>query len=104
MGLFSFFFGKPNKVEHHFWGTMLFIEIKNDTFKSYFECSRYFIPSNQLIEIGIDGDKSGPTEYQIDFYQKIEKHYLEISKSIIPMIEDEFRNWKENFRIINFQE
>ena len=29
--------------------------------------------------------------------------YLEISRSIIPLSEDEFRNWKEEFAILSFQ-
>lgn len=103
MGLLDFIFGKPTKLENEFFGTMLFLEDKKDTLKSYFECRRQFIPSNKIIEIGIDGDVSGPTQKQIDFFKSIEDNYSIIAKAISPLIEDEFGNWKEGFKINDFQ-
>ncbi len=103
MGLLDFIFGKPTKIENEFFGTMLFLEDKKDTLKSYFECRRQFIPSNKIIEIGIDGDVSGPTQKQIDFFKSIEDNYSIIAKAISPLIEDEFGNWKEGFKINDFQ-
>ena len=103
MGLLDFIFGKPTKIENDFFGTMLFLEDKKDTLKSYFECRRYFIPSDKIIEIGIDGDATGPTQKQIDFFKSVEDKYSEISKAITPLIEDEFGNWKEGFKINDFQ-
>lgn len=103
MGLLDFIFRKPTKLENEFFGTMLFLEDKKDTLKSYFECRRQFIPSNKIIEIGIDGDVSGPTQKQIDFFKSIEDNYLIIAKAISPLIEDEFGNWKEGFKINDFQ-
>ena len=103
MGLLDFIFGKPTKFENEFFGTMLFLEDKKDTLKSYFECRRQFIPSNKIIEIGIDGDLSGPTQKQIDFFKSIEDNYSIIAKAISPLIEDEFGNWKEGFKINDFQ-
>lgn len=69
----------------------------------YFECKRHFKPSDTLIEIGIDGDKSGPTKDQIDFFRQIEDNYARISHSIVSVIEDEFSNWQEGFKISDFQ-
>ena len=103
MGLLDFIFGKPTKLENEFFGTMLFLEDKKDSLKSYFECRRQFIPSNKIIEIGIDGDPSGPTQKQIDFFKSIEDNYSIIAKAISPLIEDEFGNWKEGFKINDFQ-
>ncbi len=103
MGLLDFIFGKPTKIENEFFGTMLFLEDKKVTLKSYFECRRQFIPSNKIIEIGIDGDVSGPTQKQIDFFKSIEDNYSIIAKAISPLIEDEFGNWKEGFKINDFQ-
>ena len=103
MGLLDFIFGKPNKLENEFFGTMLFLEDKEDSFKSCFECRRHFKPSDQIIEIGIDGGVTGPTQKQIDFFKSIEDNYLTITKGISPLIEDEFGNWKEGFKINDFQ-
>ena len=34
---------------------------------------------------------------------EIEKKYTSITDTVIPIIEDEFRNWKENFAVKNFR-
>lgn len=103
MGLLDFIFRKPTKFESDFFGTMLFIEDKKDKLKSYYECRRHFIPSNKTIEIGIDADVTGPTQRQIDFFKSIENNYLIITKAISPLIEDEYRNWNDGFKIRDFQ-
>ena len=103
MGLLDSIFGKSIKIDNHFFGQMLFLEDKKDPSKSYFECRRHFKPSDKVVEIGIDGAKIGPTQTQIDFYKIIEDKYTEITNSIRPMIEDEFGNWQEGFRIKDFR-
>lgn len=102
MGLLDFIFGKTIKLENEFFGTMLFQEDKKDSVKSYFECRRHFKPSDQIIEIGIDGEITGPTQKQIDFFRCIEDNYLIITKEISLLIENEFGNWKDGFKINDF--
>lgn len=102
MGLLDFIFGKTTKIEHEFFGSMLFFDLKKEPEKDYFECRRHFSPKNKAIEIAIDADISGPTQKQIDFFKQIEKQYSEISKAIIPLIEEEFGNWQSGFKIENF--
>jgi hypothetical protein len=102
MGLFNSIFGKTRKVEHDFFGQMTFTGGKTPTPSDYFECRRHFKPSNNFIEIGIDRGISGPTEKQIVFFKSVEVNYSNITKTIIPLIEDEFRNWKEGFKISDF--
>jgi len=102
MGLFDSIFGKSIKIDNDFFGQMLFMGDKKDQSKSYFECRRNFRPSDKLIEIGIDGMEAGPTQVQIDFFKKIEDKYSEITNSIKPLIEDEFGNWQEGFKIRDF--
>jgi hypothetical protein len=103
MGLLDFIFGKPKKIQHDFFGTMLFLEFKKESHKSYFECKRHFKPTDRSIEIGIDGEETGPTQNQVDFFRSVEDNYATIAKAILPLIEDEFGNWKEGFRINDFQ-
>lgn len=102
MGILNFIFGKPVKIEHHFFGQMRFVGGKIPNPSDYFECRRPFKPSERIIEIGIDADVSGPTQKQIDFFQSIEKNYAGISNAVIPLIEDEFGNWQEGFKIMDF--
>lgn len=105
MGILSSLFGsKSNKIANDFFGLMIFIEDKSQPTLSYFECRKNFIPSGDLIEIGIDADISGPSQIQIDFFKTIESNYAEITRAIVPLIEVEVRNWNENFEIANFQE
>lgn len=39
----------------------------------------------------------------MDFFLKIESDYDKIASSIKPMIENEFRNWNEDFKIADFK-
>jgi hypothetical protein len=103
MGFFKSTFGKSVIIENEFFGQMRFNENKQAQDKSYFACKRHFKPSDKIIEIGIDGNVSGPTEKQIAFFKQIEENYPEIAASIIPVIEDEFRNWKNDFKITDFK-
>jgi hypothetical protein len=102
MGLFGSLFGKTIKIEHDFFGTMIFNGGKVPNPTDYYECRRHFKPSDDIIEIGIDGDLFGPTEGQILFFKAIEDNYKQITKAITPLLEDEFRNFREDFKIINF--
>lgn len=102
MGFFDLIFGKSIKIDNSFFGQMLFFGDKKDPGNSYFECRRHFKPSDKLIEIGIDGAEIGPTQIQIDFFKTIEDKYSEITESIKPLIEDEFGNWQEGFKIKDF--
>ncbi len=103
MKLLNFIFGKPIKIENGFFGTMVFQVNKKEPLRSYFECKRHFHPSNKTIEIALTGDVIGPTQTQIDFFKEVEDRYSDVAESIIPLIENEFRNWHEGFKITNFQ-
>lgn len=103
MGIFDFIFGKTQKIDDNFFGKMIFLDDKKNPLKSYFECSRHFKPINKVIDIGIEGDIIGPTKLQKDFFREIEENYDKITSTIKPIIEDEFRNWKEDFEIIDFK-
>lgn len=102
MGFLDFIFGKSIKIDDPFFGKMLFLDDKKEPLKSYFECRRHFEPTNEIIEIGIDGALEGPTETQKKFFKEIESKYGQITDSIKPLMESEFRNWNEDFEIIDF--
>lgn len=103
MGIFDFIFGKTIKIDDPFFGKMIFLDDKKEPHKSYFECRRNFKPSDNEIEIGIKGNINGSTELQKEFFKQIESDYDEIISSIKPMIENEFQNWKEDFKIVDFR-
>jgi len=103
MGIFDFVFGKTIKIEDEFFGRMIFSEFKKNPEKNYFECRRYFKPTDEVIEIGIEGNATGPNEFQKEFFRKIESNFDNIISSIKPMVENEFQNWKEDFKIADFK-
>ena len=103
MGILDFIFRKSIKINDSFFGEMLFFEFKKNPEKNYFECRKYFKPDDKIIEIGIEGNSTGPTEFQKEFFRQIESNYENIVCSIKPMIENEFKNWKENFNIEEFK-
>lgn len=102
MGLFDLFFGKKLIVQHDFFGELIYSSRKNFTGNDYFYAKMPFSLSTEVIELFIDAAPSGPTESQVEFYKEIEMNYASISQSIIPIIEDEFRNWQEDFKIEDF--
>jgi hypothetical protein len=103
MGFLDSIFGKTHKINHDFFGEMIFEGGKRPKPSDYFECSRHFKPSDKLIQIGIDGNISGPTQKQVDFFRSIEDHYAQIVTTVIPLIEEEFGNWKAGFTIVDFR-
>ncbi len=101
MGFFNLF-KKPPTIQDDFFGKLTFIDFK-DSSKDYFEGRGKFLPTDSQIEYLIDGDISGPTKEQRDFYKKVEDSYDEIITKITPLIEEEFRNWQEDFVIKDFK-
>lgn len=102
MGLFDFIFGKTIKKQDDFFGEMTFIEFKTEPKNNYFECKRNFKPTGTVIEITVVIDLTSPIEKQKEFFKNIESEYQTIISSITPLIEDKFRDWKEDYKILNF--
>ena len=102
MGIFDFLFKKPYVIEDDFFGTLRYYEIKKMPENSYFDGKRHFKPIDTTVDLTIDADKTGPTQTQKDFFKKIEDEFSMIISNITPMIEDLFQNWKEDFKIQDF--
>lgn len=100
MGLFSLF-KKAVILEDDFWGKLRFINFK-DSAKNYFEGKGYFSPTNSDTEYLIQAGKEGPTEKQKQFYLDLQAGFSKYIEKIQPLIENEFRNWKEDFIITDF--
>jgi hypothetical protein len=103
MNLLEFIFGKNIKVESAYFGTMVFIEDNQASMNSYFECQKEFLPTKKKVDILIEGDITGATQIQIDFFKYIEENYHKIIESISPLLEEEFNSWKVDFKIKNFR-
>jgi hypothetical protein len=101
MGLFNLF-NKPPTIQDDFFGVLTFMSFKDST-KNYFEGKGKFKPTGEVIEYLVGGDLSGPTNEQREFYNKIQDTYDAIMVKITPLIEEEFKNWKEDFRIKDFK-
>lgn len=71
---------------------MLFMSGKTSA-EGYFECRRNFEPTGEQIEIGIDGNLSGPTNLQKDFFRQVEAEYTSLVPHFIEVIEKEFGAW-----------
>lgn len=102
MGFLDFLFGKTIRIEHNFFGTMTFRKNKKEPIRSLLSGSCPFSPSGKEIDFILDADETGPTQLQVDFFKSIENSFAAISESIVPLIEDEFRNWKDDFAIEDF--
>ena len=100
MSMFNLF-KKPHVIEDAFFGKLRYIGSK-DASKGYFEGKGFFMPTNNEIEYLIEADITGPTDRHRIFYQELQDNFKDYIERIRPLIEDEFRNWKEDFRIEDF--
>ena len=100
MGLFELF-KKPLIVNDDFFGALRFVDFK-DPSKDYFEGNGHFTPTGNETEYLIQADKNGPTDEQKQFYRDLQSNFNQFVDKIKPLIEDEFRNWKEDFVIKDF--
>jgi hypothetical protein len=101
MGLFDLF-NKPQTIKDDFFGTLTHMTFKDST-NNYFEGKGKFRPTGDEIEYFVGSDFSGPTTEQKHFYNKVQDCYDELISKITPLIEDEFKNWKEDFKINDFK-
>ncbi|MBE7169058.1 MAG: hypothetical protein INR73_00615 [Williamsia sp.] len=99
-GLFRLF-KKPTILQDAFWGPLLFVASK-DASKNHYEGKGYFSPAKSLIEYIIKAGTEGPTDKQKQFYLDLQADFPAYTHKIKPLIENEFRNWKENFFIKDF--
>ena len=100
MGLFNIF-KKPIIVNDEYIGTLRFVEFKDST-KDYFEGKAHFAPTDSVTEIFVQADRNGPTDEQREFYRDFQSNFRVYIEKIQPLIENEFRNWQENFIIHDF--
>ena len=98
MGLFNFLKKKP-PFDDPFFG-MLRYHVVGD--RAWFEGHKRFAPLDKEIGILMDADAEGATEAQRKFYQDLENNYTEMVARVKPVLENEFRNWKEDFVIQDF--
>lgn len=100
MGPFNLF-KKPEVFHDEFFGALRLVDCK-DPLKNYFEGKGHFVPTNNETEYLIQTDKNGPTDEHKQFYRDLQTNFKHYIDKIIPLIEDEFRNWKETFAIKDF--
>ncbi|MBL7732200.1 MAG: hypothetical protein JNM88_13555 [Chitinophagaceae bacterium] len=100
MGLFSFF-KKPTIIHDHYFGPLLLVDFK-DASKNYFEGKGYFAPADSETEYLIHAGMEGPTEQQKEFYKNLQADFAAYIIKMKPLIENEFRNWHEQFEIKDF--
>jgi len=98
MGLFNFFKKKPPFVDP-FFGELKYYSSKNGC---VFEGKIFFAPGGSEVVLSIEADTTGPVQAHYDFYKTIERDYSALVDKFIPLIEDEFRNWKDDFVIKDF--
>jgi hypothetical protein len=101
MGLFDIF-KKPKTIQDEFFGLLIFIETRKDPSESYFEGKRLFYPIDEEIECFITADLSGPSTQQKAFYKRVETNYEDLINKAKPLITNEFRNWKGQFEMRDF--
>jgi hypothetical protein len=103
MGFFSFLFRRPVFIGDTVFGRLQQESLDKRTGNAWFVTEELlFEPTGKAIGCYIDAMEDGPTPTQQAFYRHIEQHYAELIPVLIPIIEDEFRKWRPDFRINDF--
>jgi len=97
MGLFR----KPLKMQDDFFGELIFVESR-DPAKNYFEGKIFFKPNSKITEVLIPGNIQGPDSGQKEFFIKLQDDFETYVDKMMPLIENEFRNWEAGFVISDF--
>src|SRR5437764_13854767 len=100
MGLFNLF-KKPTKIQNEFFGELRFVNFRHPA-ENYFEAQGFFAPTQNVTELLIQANVEGPTADQKAFYTDLQNNFEQYVQKIKPLIEGEFRNWKEDFEIKDF--
>ncbi|RYY59753.1 MAG: hypothetical protein EOO12_15900, partial [Chitinophagaceae bacterium] len=98
MALFGHFKQKP-LFNDPFFGALRYYEAASGNFYSG---TRDFAPLGRPVEILIEADESGPSEEQREFFRSVERDYRLLQEQARPFIEDEFRNWREDYVLQDF--
>lgn len=101
MGLFNLF-KKPIIIQDEFFGRLRYTKFKNPR-DGFFEGEGFFASTNNKIGYTIEAEETGPTEGQREFCRKVQNNFEQYVEKIKPLIEDEFRNWKDDFEITDFK-
>lgn len=103
MGFFSFLFPQTVFIGDVVFGRLRRENLDKRTGKAWFVTEDLvFAPTGKTIGCYIDATDDGPTSAQQAFFRHIEQHYAELVPKLIPIIEDEFQNWKPHFTIHDF--
>jgi hypothetical protein len=103
MGLFSFLFRRPVFIDDVVFGRLRQEIFDKRTGNAWFVTEELaFTPTGSVIGCDISAAENGPTAAQRNFYRHIEQHYAELVSTLIPVIEDEFQNWRPDFRVGDF--
>ncbi|MDQ2772438.1 MAG: hypothetical protein M3Y54_18280 [Bacteroidota bacterium] len=103
MGFFSLLFPRPVFIDDAVFGRLRREIFDKATGKAWYVTEALlFAPTDKHIGCYLDTPETGPTPAQQEFYQYIEWHYAKFIDQLIPIIEDEFQNWRPDFRINDF--
>ena len=94
MGFFDFF-KKPPRIHDPLFG-----ELRYEG--GFASCNVPFAPLNKQVEVLITCGPEGPIQAQSDFFARVEQDYAALIPGCARVIEEEFRNWKEEFVIRDF--
>jgi hypothetical protein len=100
MAFFGLFKKRPVIHDEDF-GEMRFYNSKKEA-DQYFEADGRFKPTDTNVEYLIPAPATGPSAEQRSFLRQLTGNYTGLIEKMKPLIREEFRDWKENFSIVDF--
>ena len=84
---------RPPSMDDPTFGRLLFMRIKRDPSKSYWEGEWLFPPTATRVAIALPGGDAGPTPEGRAFYSGLEPRFEEIMAAVQPQLDKVFRDW-----------
>lgn len=84
---------QPRSIDDPTFGRLLFMSVKHDASKSYWEGEWTFPPTGTAISIGLPGGEEGPLAESRAFFIDMPGRFDGVLKAVRPALDSVFREW-----------
>ena len=84
---------RPRRMDDPEFGSLLYMHVRRDPSKSYWEGEWVFPPTGTRIFVGLPGGEAGPTSEGRAFYLGLPSRFDAILSAARPRLDEVFRSW-----------
>ena len=84
---------RPRRLDDPTFGRLLYMHVRRDPSKSYWEGEWLFPPTQTRIFVGLPGGETGPTPAARAFFLALPARFEAIVNAVRPPLDEVFRRW-----------